>query len=198
MTRVPGLVRGWAGALAVVAGVMSGTAGCLPPSMDPAVSVDPIERLGRKAVHSHNGATGAGGARAGGARPGPGGGRSGGSGAEGALSGPGGEAAMPGPGAEKAGPGAGETRPGDPGPPAYGSRRTPVRKATGETAASPAGRSVHPRAGTGASSRGMRAPALTESTTRLLDRIHRVHRVRDSPAHPRRTVHPSRPGGRVP
>ncbi|MFH8614313.1 hypothetical protein ACH4E8_04440 [Streptomyces sp. NPDC017979] len=41
---------GWRTAAGAVAAVVLGCGGCSSPSVDPAVSVDPIERLGRRAI----------------------------------------------------------------------------------------------------------------------------------------------------
>ncbi|MEU5973537.1 hypothetical protein [Streptomyces sp. NPDC047315] len=151
---------GWRTAAGAVAAVVLGCGGCSSPSVDPAVSVDPIERLGRRAVQPE--------ASAGGGAAGP----------EGAQAG---ERRAPArtpsvdPVMSKHSPAPSPTRSATPSltdPAAHSPPHPATRSATSGRAARPS------------RTPALRAPVLAESATRLLDRIHGPQRPPKTPGSP--------------
>lgn len=159
---------GWRTAAGAVAAVVLGCGGCSSPSVDPAVSVDPIERLGRRAVQP--------GVSAGGGAAGP----------EGAQAG---ERRAPArtPSVDPVVSGHSATH-----SPPHSPTRSATSSLTDPAAHSPTHPATHPATRSATSGRAarpsrtpaLRAPVLAESATRLLDRIHGPQRPPKTPGFP--------------
>ncbi|MGW4030168.1 hypothetical protein ACWEFL_12725 [Streptomyces sp. NPDC004838] len=191
MSRVRRLPAALAGPFAVVLGALLASTACAPPSMDPTVSVDPIERLGRKAVHPDAPASVARIRRS----PAPGASDSAGrdagqheepaAGRDAQPRAPGARPASAGDGPEapKGLPETARAQPGS-GAGASGARRAP-RRARHKAPAPRVRTRPAPAPAPTPRTPGLHPPAFTESTTRLLTRLHRFRTPAPAPSHPK-------------